>query len=247
MEDFCVCLDVYFIVLILLCVFIFKLFVQNVVCSVFALCKISFYGVINIHKVYMCSWDGWPWERPDLYVSRSALWFRDFKHEKQERGKVATHHEKKNAFFTNHNLKLCLPIPTGSQGQFPITQNVTVVEGGTANMTCRVDYNDNTSLQWSNPAQQTLFFGDKKGEWYSIRIMAVMIKWWDDIKMSEPDYITPGAFFIMYVDVTAVWEDGCKSALHSVEPEFAVMCCMSVLMSRRTEQTEADSLWMDPV
>ncbi|XP_029302851.1 cell adhesion molecule 2b isoform X1 [Cottoperca gobio] len=50
----------------------------------------------------------------------------------------------------------------GSQAQFPITQNVTVVEGGTANMTCRVDYNDNTSLQWSNPAQQTLFFGDKK-------------------------------------------------------------------------------------
>ncbi|ROL49967.1 Cell adhesion molecule 2 [Anabarilius grahami] len=29
-------------------------------------------------------------------------------------------------------------------------------------MTCRVDNNDNTSLQWSNPAQQTLFFGDKK-------------------------------------------------------------------------------------
>ncbi|KAM4627856.1 cell adhesion molecule 2b isoform 3-T3 [Polymixia lowei] len=50
----------------------------------------------------------------------------------------------------------------GSQGQFPITQNVTAVEGGTANMTCRVDFNDNTSLQWSNPAQQTLFFGDKK-------------------------------------------------------------------------------------
>ncbi|KAM3874659.1 cell adhesion molecule 2b [Diretmus argenteus] len=50
----------------------------------------------------------------------------------------------------------------GSQGQFPITQNVTVVEGSTANMTCRVDFNDNTSLQWSNPAQQTLFFGDKK-------------------------------------------------------------------------------------
>ncbi|XP_026867798.2 cell adhesion molecule 2b isoform X2 [Electrophorus electricus] len=50
----------------------------------------------------------------------------------------------------------------GSQGQFPVTQNVTVVEGSAANMTCRVDYNDNTSLQWSNPAQQTLFFGDKK-------------------------------------------------------------------------------------
>ncbi|MCJ8742553.1 hypothetical protein PDJAM_G00083350 [Pangasius djambal] len=51
---------------------------------------------------------------------------------------------------------------TGAQGQFPIVQNVTVTEGGTANLTCRVDHNDNTSLQWSNPAQQTLFFGDKK-------------------------------------------------------------------------------------
>ncbi|XP_017537461.1 cell adhesion molecule 2a isoform X3 [Pygocentrus nattereri] len=50
----------------------------------------------------------------------------------------------------------------GAQGQFPIVQNLTVTEGGTANMTCRVDHNDNTSLQWSNPAQQTLFFGDKK-------------------------------------------------------------------------------------
>uniref|UniRef100_A0A8C6UJX2 Cell adhesion molecule 2 n=1 Tax=Neogobius melanostomus TaxID=47308 RepID=A0A8C6UJX2_9GOBI len=39
---------------------------------------------------------------------------------------------------------------------------MTVVEGSAVNMTCRVEYNDNTSLQWSNPAQQTLFFGDKK-------------------------------------------------------------------------------------
>lgn len=62
-------------------------------------------------------------------------------------------------------LTLCLShVIAGSQGQFPVTQNVTVVEGSTANMTCRVDYNDNTSLQWSNPAQQTLFFGDKKGQ-----------------------------------------------------------------------------------
>uniref|UniRef100_A0A3Q2YC43 Cell adhesion molecule 2a n=1 Tax=Hippocampus comes TaxID=109280 RepID=A0A3Q2YC43_HIPCM len=50
----------------------------------------------------------------------------------------------------------------GISGQHPLVQNVTVTEGGTANMTCRVEYNDNTSLQWSNPAQQTLFFGDKK-------------------------------------------------------------------------------------
>nr|XP_046173210.1 cell adhesion molecule 2a isoform X1 [Oncorhynchus gorbuscha] len=50
----------------------------------------------------------------------------------------------------------------GSSGQQPLVQNQTVTEGGTANMTCRVEYNDQTSLQWSNPAQQTLFFGDKK-------------------------------------------------------------------------------------
>ncbi|XP_073440548.1 cell adhesion molecule 2 isoform X4 [Dendrobates tinctorius] len=49
-----------------------------------------------------------------------------------------------------------------SQGQFPVTQNVTAIEGGTVNLTCRVDQNDNTSLQWSNPAQQTLYFDDKK-------------------------------------------------------------------------------------
>lgn len=52
----------------------------------------------------------------------------------------------------------------GISGQYPLVQNMTVTEGGTANLTCRVEYNDNTSLQWSNPAQQTLFFGDKKGE-----------------------------------------------------------------------------------
>ncbi|XP_062906279.1 cell adhesion molecule 2b isoform X2 [Mobula hypostoma] len=50
----------------------------------------------------------------------------------------------------------------GSQAQSPLTQNVTAVEGGTATLTCKVDQNDNTSLQWSNPAQQTLYFDDKK-------------------------------------------------------------------------------------
>ncbi|TNN35301.1 Cell adhesion molecule 2 [Liparis tanakae] len=37
----------------------------------------------------------------------------------------------------------------GSSGQYPLVQNMTVTEGGTANMTCRVEYNDNTSLQCS--------------------------------------------------------------------------------------------------
>ncbi|XP_043556140.1 cell adhesion molecule 2-like [Chiloscyllium plagiosum] len=50
----------------------------------------------------------------------------------------------------------------GSQAQSPLTQNVTAIQGGTATLTCKVDQNDNTSLQWSNPAQQTLYFDDKK-------------------------------------------------------------------------------------
>uniref|UniRef100_A0A4W3JWM0 Cell adhesion molecule 2b n=1 Tax=Callorhinchus milii TaxID=7868 RepID=A0A4W3JWM0_CALMI len=53
--------------------------------------------------------------------------------------------------------KICI-----SQAQSPLTQNVTAVEGGTVTLTCKVDQNDNTSLQWSNPAQQTLYFDDKK-------------------------------------------------------------------------------------
>lgn len=79
---------------------------------------------------------------------------------------IVKEQEKKNMIVKQHLIfilySLCASVFKGSQGQFPITQNVTVVEGGTANMTCRVDFNDNTSLQWSNPAQQTLFFGDKK-------------------------------------------------------------------------------------
>ncbi|KAF5904840.1 cell adhesion molecule 2-like isoform X1 [Clarias magur] len=69
-----------------------------------------------------------------------------------------------HALDQNHNNSLARSwLSKGAQGQFPIVQNVTVTEGSTANLTCRVDHNDNTSLQWSNPAQQTLFFGDKKG------------------------------------------------------------------------------------
>ncbi|KAL2094367.1 hypothetical protein ACEWY4_009086 [Coilia grayii] len=62
---------------------------------------------------------------------------------------------------------------------------MTVTEGSTASMTCRVDHNDNTSLQWSNPAQQTLFFGDKKALRDS-RINLVRASWQElTISISE--------------------------------------------------------------
>lgn len=46
----------------------------------------------------------------------------------------------------------------------PMTSDETVPVGGTVTLTCRVAESDNSSLQWSNTAQQTLYFGEKRGE-----------------------------------------------------------------------------------
>ncbi|XP_075053171.1 cell adhesion molecule 2 isoform X2 [Mixophyes fleayi] len=87
----------------------------------------------------------------------------------------------------------------GSQGQFPVTQNVTAIEGGTVNLTCRVDQNDNTSLQWSNPAQQTLYFDDKKAL-RDNRIELVRASWHElsisisDVSLSDEGQYTCSLF-----------------------------------------------------
>ncbi|XP_035527258.1 cell adhesion molecule 3 [Morone saxatilis] len=44
----------------------------------------------------------------------------------------------------------------------PVTSDETVSVGGTVTLTCRVAASDNSSLQWSNTAQQTLYFGEKR-------------------------------------------------------------------------------------
>lgn len=44
----------------------------------------------------------------------------------------------------------------------PVTSDETVAVGGTVTLTCHVSENDNSSLQWSNTAQQTLYFGEKR-------------------------------------------------------------------------------------
>lgn len=49
-----------------------------------------------------------------------------------------------------------------ADGLFPVTKDELVQEGGIVTLRCTVQENDNSSLQWSNPAQQTLFFDDKK-------------------------------------------------------------------------------------
>lgn len=38
-----------------------------------------------------------------------------------------------------------------------------MVAGGTVVLKCQVEDPDDSSLQWSNPAQQTLYFGEKRG------------------------------------------------------------------------------------
>ncbi|XP_029436189.1 cell adhesion molecule 3 isoform X3 [Rhinatrema bivittatum] len=45
----------------------------------------------------------------------------------------------------------------------PETMDETVVVGGTVKLSCTVEEPDNSSLQWSNPQQQTLYFGEKRG------------------------------------------------------------------------------------
>nr|XP_061795450.1 cell adhesion molecule 3-like [Nerophis lumbriciformis] len=44
----------------------------------------------------------------------------------------------------------------------PVTSDETVSVGGAVTLTCHVAESDNSSLQWSNTAQQTLYFGEKR-------------------------------------------------------------------------------------
>ncbi|XP_048449833.1 cell adhesion molecule 3-like, partial [Rhincodon typus] len=53
-------------------------------------------------------------------------------------------------------------ISEGEEWLYPITQDEIVHEHGTVTLKCTVQENDNSSLQWSNPAQQTLYFDGKK-------------------------------------------------------------------------------------
>uniref|UniRef100_A0A8C3SCI6 Ig-like domain-containing protein n=1 Tax=Chelydra serpentina TaxID=8475 RepID=A0A8C3SCI6_CHESE len=58
-------------------------------------------------------------------------------------------------------LRQAVPGGQGIQSQ-PTTSDETVVAGGTVVLRCKVEDPDDSSLQWSNPAQQTLYFGEKR-------------------------------------------------------------------------------------
>ncbi|XP_072219788.1 cell adhesion molecule 3 isoform X1 [Leuresthes tenuis] len=53
-------------------------------------------------------------------------------------------------------------IDSGDDPLQPVTSDETVSVGGKVTLTCRVAASDNSSLQWSNTAQQTLYFGEKR-------------------------------------------------------------------------------------
>uniref|UniRef100_A0A8C4T7H3 Cell adhesion molecule 1b n=1 Tax=Erpetoichthys calabaricus TaxID=27687 RepID=A0A8C4T7H3_ERPCA len=57
------------------------------------------------------------------------------------------------------NMNLCLP-SGGSFGQNLETDNVSVVEGETATISCRVKDNDDSVIQLLNPNRQTIYFRD---------------------------------------------------------------------------------------
>uniref|UniRef100_A0A452T2I5 Cell adhesion molecule 3 n=1 Tax=Ursus maritimus TaxID=29073 RepID=A0A452T2I5_URSMA len=54
------------------------------------------------------------------------------------------------------------PDMLASQDSQPWTSDETVVAGGTVVLKCQVKDHEDSSLQWSNPAQQTLYFGEKR-------------------------------------------------------------------------------------
>uniref|UniRef100_A0A8B9F5N8 Cell adhesion molecule 3 n=1 Tax=Amazona collaria TaxID=241587 RepID=A0A8B9F5N8_9PSIT len=61
----------------------------------------------------------------------------------------------------------CVPLVpaaplAGTSPSQPTTSDETVVTGGTVVLKCQVEDPDDSSLQWSNPAQQTLYFGEKR-------------------------------------------------------------------------------------
>lgn len=58
----------------------------------------------------------------------------------------------------------------------PTTSDETVVAGGTVVLKCQVEDPDDSSLQWSNPAQQTLYFGEKRGKTPQLELRARQLR-----------------------------------------------------------------------
>ncbi|XP_066466480.1 cell adhesion molecule 3 [Tiliqua scincoides] len=67
----------------------------------------------------------------------------------------------RSGFQLLHSPQTCATSRGGSGSQ-PTTSDETVVAGYKVVLRCLVEDPDDSSLQWSNPAQQTLYFGEKR-------------------------------------------------------------------------------------
>lgn len=66
------------------------------------------------------------------------------------------------SFFNLISLSLC---PSTVQSQNLISDNISVVEGETATISCRVKNNDDSVIQLLNPNRQTIYFKDVRREY----------------------------------------------------------------------------------
>ncbi|XP_024304528.1 cell adhesion molecule 3 isoform X1 [Homo sapiens] len=106
------------------------------------------------------------WSSPDMLASQGPLlcWEHPlaiswkWNSSNQERNKQ-TGRGKVVAGRPNVEQQICLCVFRDSQ---PWTSDETVVAGGTVVLKCQVKDHEDSSLQWSNPAQQTLYFGEKR-------------------------------------------------------------------------------------
>lgn len=74
----------------------------------------------------------------------------------------------KTEFQPSMRLLSCLSSGPGA-GQEVQTENVTVAEGGVAEITCRLHQYDGSIVVIQNPARQTLFFNGTRGECWGLQ------------------------------------------------------------------------------
>lgn len=67
--------------------------------------------------------------------------------------------------YTSGNLCVFLSLPCPVVSQNLVTENVSVVEGEMAIISCRVKNNDDSVIQLLNPNRQTIYFRDMRREY----------------------------------------------------------------------------------
>lgn len=67
-----------------------------------------------------------------------------------------------------------LSLPCAVVSQNLVTDNVSVVEGEMAIISCRVKNNDDSVIQLLNPNRQTIYFRDMRREYYTTALVTLL-------------------------------------------------------------------------